>query len=390
MLGAVGIICLSSPPASLIGAGSVVVWLDSDANAIATASSLRSSQALNVEEIDLLVRSAALQKALLQSPDLMLDNAIRLRPHSPSAAAVRAALANPNMLDLAISRQQPRVTLCLWGMSEALVWAAEIALQQFWSVRLDAPRILWVGIDTNAPLPDAFLQLTRHAHGVFGAAAQCPEIVILAADAAFHSADVTCHLIDAGEADVTLAQAFSLAARLRQEHVSPAPAVPILEAGCAIETIFGTDKLAFLPPIILGAGLTVNTLRNRSADQKAAEIHVAYDRQFGGGRTVPASGRWEDLPETYVAANRAAADHLAIKLWDATTSGLDGTVLVEALAETEHYRWCAERLLAGWAPSDQRENSRRLHPDLRPWNDLSEWARDKDRKQVQGVIGCTE
>jgi hypothetical protein len=258
-------------------------------------------------------------------------------------------------------------------------------LQQFWSVRLGAPRIVWAGVPAETVQPDALVQLSRHAEAVFGAGDGCPQVTILTADAACEAADITCHLIDAGDADATLAQAFALAARLRQEHATPPPVQPILEAACAIGPLFATDKLVFLPPIIPGAGVTVRTLRSREADQKAAEIHMAYDRQFGGGGTAPASGRWQDLPETYVAANRAAADHMAIKQWDAETSGLEGEALIEALAETEHNRWSAERLLAGWAPAGDRarDNARRLHPDLRPWAELGEEAREKDRGAVR-------
>lgn len=384
MLQAAGVVCLPAPPASIAGASAVVVWHASDADNIAAAA-LRTEHSLSVSEIDVLVQSPALQNALLQSPDLMLDKAIRLRPHSLSGAAIRAALASPAMLERAVERGQPRVTLCLWGISEALVWAAETALRQFWSVRLGAPRIMWAGLSADVLLPDAVAQLSRHAGAVFGEGDDCPEVAVLSADEACAAANITCHMVDAGDADATLAQAFALAARLRQVHADPAPVQPILATSCAIGPLLATEKLVFLPPIIPGAGVTVSTLRSREADQRAAEIHLAYDRQFGGGGTAPASGRWQDLPETYIAANRAAADHLAIKQWDAATSGLQGEALIEALAETEHNRWSAERLLAGWAPSGEgaRDNARRLHPDLRPWALLSEEAREKDRGAVR-------
>jgi|JI7StandDraft_1071085.scaffolds.fasta_scaffold47740_3 hypothetical protein len=44
-------------------------------------------------------------------------------------------------------------------------------------------------------------------------------------------------------------------------------------------------------------------------------------------------------------------------------------------------------MFAGWVHADERDGSRRLHPDLRPWNELSEEVRDKHRSQVLGVIG---
>lgn len=385
MLAASGVIGMAPEDALARHAGALAVWQPSEADNIAEAIRLRASPvALDVAEINLRVESAALQHAMLQSPDLMLGARQRLRPHALGAAAIRAALAGPVLAERALAQQQSRVTLCLWGMSDALVWAGEIALRQFWSARLGAPRILWVGSPDAVTLPEPLLGLTCHAAAAYGAGADAPAAQMISPEAAIADAQVTCHLVDYGEADETVAQAFVLAAALRQAHTAVPPVQAILDTARAITPLFDAAALAFLPPITPGVGITLEALCQREADRAAAEIHLAYDREFGGGGTVPASGRWQDLPETYIAANRAAADHRAIKLWDAATSGLAGEALVEALAEAEHKRWCAERLLAGWAPAGDgpRDNDRRLHPDLRPWAELDETAREKDRAAV--------
>lgn len=387
-LGAAGVVCLHAPGKALARAGAVLVWQASDAENIATAVALRAGQRLKVEEIDLALESTELHHALLQSPDLMLEHAVRLRPHSVSGAAVRAALAGPALLQRAADRGQPCVTLCLWGRSDALVWAAEIALKQFWSARLAAPRVLWVTPAPDDALPEIFAGLCCHAGDVFGGPAVTPQVMAISAEAALAEHSITCHLIDAGQPDATLAQAFALAAELRQRYADPAPVRAILSGERAIAPLFATSQLAFLPPIIPGAGLTLTALRNRAADRDAARIHMAYARAFGADHTLPASGDWRDLDETYVAANRAAADHLAVKQWDAATAGLEGAALIEAMAETEHHRWCTERLLSGWAPAGDlpRDNIRRLHPDLRPWAALDDKAREKDRDAVKGAL----
>ncbi len=388
VLGAAGVMCRGALPKSLARAGTLALWQASDADNIACATSLRSGHDIRAREIHLSVRSVDLHRALLQVPDLMLDKAVRLRPHSVAGDAMRAALAGPTLPALAVTRNQPRVTLCLWGMTDALIWAGEIALRQYWSARLGAPRVVWAGGALDAPLPEALTHLVEHAAHVFGAGATCPVVERLSSEAACTDPGISCHLIDAGDADATLAQAFALASKLRQMHAEPAPVRPVLDVACAIGPLFTTDKLVFQPPIIPGADLTLEALRNREADAAAAQIHLAYDRQFGGGGTAPASGRWQDLPETYVAANRAAADHVAIKQWDAATSGLAGDALIEALAEAEHNRWSADRLLAGWSPAGDaaRDNARRLHPDLRPWGALGEDAREKDRVAVRNLV----
>lgn len=387
VLGTAGVMCRSALPKSLAQVGTLALWQASDADNIASATSVRSGRDIGPSDIHLSVRGLELHRALLQAPDLMLDKAVRLRPHSLAGSAMRAAITGSDFLETAVERGQSRVTLCLWGNSDALQWAAELALRQFWSVRLSAPRVVWANMAADAPLPEPLAHLADHAAQVFGQGTACPAIERLSADAACADQAITCHLVDAGDTDATVARSFSLAARLRQDHVRPAPVQAVLGVACAIAPLFTTDKLEFLPPIIPGAGVTLATLRNREADEVAAKIHLAYDQQFSSGGTAPASGRWQDLPETYVAASRAAAVHVAIKRWDAQTSGLAEDHLIERLAEAEHNRWSADRLLAGWSPAGAaaRDNERRLHPDLRPWAMLGDAAKEKDREAVKHI-----
>ena len=44
---------------------------------------------------------------------------------------------------------------------------------------------------------------------------------------------------------------------------------------------------------------------------------------------------------------------------------------VETLARMEHDRWLAERRLAGWTQGESRDDARRIHPDLAPYDQLS-------------------
>ena len=55
---------------------------------------------------------------------------------------------------------------------------------------------------------------------------------------------------------------------------------------------------------------------------------------------------------------------------------------IEELARLEHQRWSREREADGWTYGPQRDNARKIHPDLVPYDQLSESAKDKDRRAV--------
>jgi len=55
---------------------------------------------------------------------------------------------------------------------------------------------------------------------------------------------------------------------------------------------------------------------------------------------------------------------------------------VELLAIREHVRWVARKVKTGWRYGDPRDNDKKLHPCIRPWEDLSEDERVKDRLLV--------
>jgi hypothetical protein len=145
---------------------------------------------------------------------------------------------------------------------------------------------------------------------------------------------------------------------------------------------------------ILPAG-TLQHLQHESDDKLPRAVHEHYLetlRRLGteGGTPVP----WDDLPENARHANRAAADHMAVKLAAIGCRIVTGTapgaaaaflftaIEIDDLAQMEHRRWSAERLLRGWRLGP-RNNDRRLHPDLIPFEDLDDAGREKDRAVVR-------
>lgn len=56
---------------------------------------------------------------------------------------------------------------------------------------------------------------------------------------------------------------------------------------------------------------------------------------------------------------------------------------IEIMAKVEHLRWSWEKRLNGWIFGEVRDNRRKRHPGLVPYNDLSEQEKDKDRELVR-------
>jgi hypothetical protein len=142
---------------------------------------------------------------------------------------------------------------------------------------------------------------------------------------------------------------------------------------------------------ILPDGAVAAMLAGRE-DRLPRAVHEHYlellAQQGGhGGSPQP----WDALPENQRHSNRAAADHIAVKLraigCRAVAGPGPGAALtaeeVALLARIEHRRWSADRFLKGWRQGAPRDNRARLHPDLVPWDQLDTAARAKDVDAVE-------
>lgn len=174
---------------------------------------------------------------------------------------------------------------------------------------------------------------------------------------------------------VTLAQAQYGSEEECDTEAKPLYAFPLLERTCT-------------PAIVLGG----------AHETLARAIHKEYvQRQIERGETVetnPSLVSWDALPDRLQEANRAQADHIAVKLatlgyelepltdWDADQFSFTADE-VEELAELEHDRWVADYIGAGWRYASGEKDARaKTHPSLAPWGELPEAVRDKDRDVV--------
>jgi uncharacterized membrane protein len=137
----------------------------------------------------------------------------------------------------------------------------------------------------------------------------------------------------------------------------------------------------------------------------AQAIHDAYTRAVHAASLDAATGKgaasgsglslrpWDELPEKLKESNRAQARQFGEKLamigcvmvpaFDPAITFAFAEQEVQLLARLEHERWVAEQMaqasLHGSGPQD------RSHPDLVPWEELSDEARAKNVQAVRSI-----
>ena len=60
--------------------------------------------------------------------------------------------------------------------------------------------------------------------------------------------------------------------------------------------------------------------------------------------------------------------------------------LVERLARSNHDVWAAQRIEEGWQVGDIRDDKRKTHPDLTPYEQMSETEKEYDRRTVRTLL----
>jgi hypothetical protein len=296
------------------------------------------------------------------------------RPFSLAAAAARHANETLKLWDR--SSGLHIATLDSGPFSQAMVRQALIL---GWRVGRAPPRVsLW---DPSGEIEDRWRRMAPGALGDLGAVYDSPPFRIVFSRAA----SIGAFLEEASEADCWVVESdvgVACAASLLASRMDAGPVV----------IVAGEQPLDPMLPGIhtavsgFAAGLEPAILP--TVDRQAQRLHGAYENRGRDGYIElgsEASGvRWSILPESLWAANRAAASHIPVKLADADAAGADprdDRDLLERMAEIEHERWCAERLLNGWRPGE-RDNRLKLHPGLAGWQYLDEPTRQKDRDGV--------
>ena len=146
-------------------------------------------------------------------------------------------------------------------------------------------------------------------------------------------------------------------------------------------TVFGTDSEVFTPEAVLRSGL----------ERMARQINENYRSAAGGN-----APRWEELSPFLRRSNMASANHLRTKL----RYLLDDDSLTEFTPQQlrqaydrfrqlqteqpdlcrriEHDRWVRFHAMYNWHYAPQRDNARRLHPLMVPFDELTLADQAKD------------
>lgn len=132
---------------------------------------------------------------------------------------------------------------------------------------------------------------------------------------------------------------------------------------------------------------------------RAMELHYTWSGSPAGETKETL---WKTLSAEKRYANLAAVDYhfiqkCLVRQWLGTEdSDTDWLSYAETLAELEHIRWCHYYWFNNWrypeegeqiADGKTQEEIRRLHLDLRPYAELPEADKEKDREQIRKLFG---
>lgn len=101
---------------------------------------------------------------------------------------------------------------------------------------------------------------------------------------------------------------------------------------------------------------------------------------------------WRLLPVDFRNQNRDQADHLGVKLRaigydldDDPSSVVISPEKAELLAWMEHNRWWAHMALSGWTLNEKKDDLKKRHTDLIPYEQLPDEIKQLDRNAVENI-----
>lgn len=142
---------------------------------------------------------------------------------------------------------------------------------------------------------------------------------------------------------------------------------------------------------------TISALIDTSIDEMAMTIHMNYlqsqKEKNEGLEKWDTHKEWEKLSDEHKDRNRYPADHMLNKARAMNCKAIDisspdkafdieSFVYLEYLSEAEHRRWSAYMYFKGWRKGPEKIEEEKIHPDLIPYERLSEPTKQKDRNNI--------
>jgi hypothetical protein len=203
------------------------------------------------------------------------------------------------------------------------------------------------------------------------------------------AAPITVSYVCTGGDSGTLRVGFALQTLLRDVHAEGPIFLRLRNNGALAQPSAGVAGLAARQLVPFGPIddlLEAMGFLDDEVDALAKAFHTANQALATGESrsNLP----WEELDESYREANRRLVAHIPAKLasagydvdaWLSSTRDkrlphIEGFAADAetrlALATLEHDRWMTERRLSGWRYAAERDNTRRHHPDLVPFDAL--------------------
>jgi Trk K+ transport system NAD-binding subunit len=442
-----GVICITGDPASVDAlrfaraarAAHVVAFCDDDTVNLRIEAAVRQlvAQARHSSKVHVAMRSPLLlQEARELRMQIQRDHdrakikppPVETSPFSLDELAARKLISEHGHFMLLVGERKTHAHphLVIFGYDDTAEAVAVRALMGLWSARFGAPHVTVVTPDPTAAEAQFEARYPEaRRHDLWKA-----DIAFLAFDWTHRSASenflreiearrgpANGVVISTGQDGENIALALGVLracnAGLAEDEAQAFWAVPIYMRETS-ESEFsrqfaGGDRTPNLDDAFIEAFGAYERVATRAMiiegdmDQGAAMAHQIYNagqesRAAMGGRELEAMRRsWDDVSETYRHASRGVADHAMIKLWDAgwapAPEGVKGEMQPEMseaetarLAELEHTRWMAERLMSGWRPGDKRDNRLRVHDKIAPWSEMTADDKAKDMDQVRNAV----
>jgi hypothetical protein len=214
-------------------------------------------------------------------------------------------------------------------------------------------------------------------------------------------------LVDEGQA-LTAALALH-----RRAEACPVPVtVAVEDAGKGVGILLAPEQGRFenIRPFGVITAITSGQLLLRGTNELLAraqharwlrnELRSYQERVERGENPKPNPNMvpWEQLTEPAREDNRRQIDDLYVKLgrvkcmlvpmplrssreppFSFTAEELD------QLSRREHERWMASKRRDGWQYGKDRNDAKRIHPDLQEWAKLTEESREKDRETIRAL-----